>query len=241
MKGVLLVGGHGTRLAPLTKATNKHLLPVYDRPVVYYAIERMVEAGIDHIMIISAPRHIDDFVSILGSGQHWVSKKTGKQIQIIYGIQDEPTGIAQALWIAKEYVGNDSCMLYLGDNIIEDDISEHVENFAGGSTVFIKEVPDPERFGVATLTPDGHITGIEEKPKNPASKFAVIGVYLYDNTVFEKMIGIPPSARGEYEISDVNKVYCEEGTLRGVPLKEPWFDIGTFDSLLEAGVYMKEK
>ena len=192
MKGVLLVGGYGTRLAPLTKVTNKHLLPIYNRPVVYYAIDKMVEAGIDRIMIVTAPGHVDDFVNSIGSGPRWLSKKTGKQIQIVYGIQEEPTGIADGLWIAKDYVGTDNCMLCLGDNIIEDDLTSHVENFKGGATVFLKEVPDPERFGIATLNDKGHITGIEEKPEKPKSNNAVVGIYLYDNSVFEKMVGLEP-------------------------------------------------
>jgi len=138
---VILAGGTGSRLMPLTKITNKHLLPVYDRPVVYYAIDKMVAAGIDRIMIVTAPGHVDDFVNILGSGPRWISKTTGKQIQIVYGIQDEPTGIADGLWIAKDYVGTDNCMLFLGDNIIEDDLAPHVQNFKSGATVFLKEVP----------------------------------------------------------------------------------------------------
>jgi len=241
-KGVLLAGGFGTRLHPMTKVTNKHLLPVYDRPVIYYAIDKMVSAGIDRIMIVTNPGHIDDFVNIIGSGGSWKSKKTPeKQIQIVYAIQSEPRGIAEALHIARDYVGKDSCMLYLGDNIIQDDLAPYVENFKGGATVFLKEVHDPERFGVAELNADGRIVGIEEKPEQPKSNLAITGVYLYDNTVFDKMIGIPPSARGEYEISDINQVYCNEGTLNGVLLEKPWFDIGTFDSLLQAGVFMQQK
>ena len=136
-KGVLLAGGFGTRLHPMTKVTNKHLLPVYDRPVIYYAIDKMVSAGIDRIMIVTNPGHIDDFVNIIGSGPHWVSKHTGKRIQIVYGIQEEPTGIADGLWIARDYIGDDDCMLYLGDNIIQDDLAPYVENFKGGITTII--------------------------------------------------------------------------------------------------------
>ncbi len=235
-KGVLLAGGFGTRLHPMTKVTNKHLLPVYDRPVIYYAIDKMVGAGIDHIMIVTNPGHIDDFVNIIGSGPRWVSKHTGRQIQVVYGIQEKPTGIADGLWIAKEYIGDEDCMLYLGDNIIQDDLAPYVENFKGGATVFLKEVPDPERFGVAEI--DGkNVLSLEE----PKSNLAVIGVYLYDNSVFKKMIGLSPSDRGEYEITTVNSVYCSEGTLTGVKLEKQWFDIGTFDSLLKAGLHMKEK
>jgi glucose-1-phosphate thymidylyltransferase len=239
-KGVLLAGGFGTRLHPLTKVTNKHLLPVYNRPVIYYAIDKMVGAGIDRIMIVTNPGHVDDFVNIIGSGPRWVSPHTGKQIQIVYGIQEAPTGIADGLWIAKEYVGSDDCMLYLGDNIIQDDLRPYVENFKGGATVFLKEVHDPERFGVAEINSENKIVGIEEKPEQPKSNLAVIGVYLYENAVFQKMVGLQPSDRGEYEITTVNQLFCTEGTLRGVRLEKPWFDIGTFDSLLKASQHMKE-
>jgi len=241
MKGVLLAGGSGTRLHPMTKVTNKHLMPIYNRPVLYYAIDKMVEAGIDRIMIVTSPGHVDDFVNILGSGPRWISKQNGKQIQIVYGIQEKPTGIADGLWIAREYVGDDDCLLYLGDNIIEDDLSEHVKNFTGGATVFLKEVPDPERFGVAELDTTGKIIGIAEKPTQPKSNKAVIGLYMYENSVFEKMVGLEPSDRGEFEITTVNEVFCQEGKLHGVELEKEWFDIGTFDSMLEASQYMKTK
>jgi glucose-1-phosphate thymidylyltransferase len=240
-KGVLLAGGFGTRLHPMTKVTNKHLLPVYDRPVIYYAIDKMVGAGIDRIMIVTNPGHVDDFVNIIGSGPRWVSLHNGKQIQIVYGIQENPSGIADGLWIAKEYVGQDDCMLYLGDNILQDDLRPHVEAFEGGATVFLKEVHDPHRFGIAELGPNGTIVGIEEKPENPESNLAVVGVYLYENAVFQKMVGLLPSARGEYEITSVNQVFCKENRLTGVRLTEPWFDIGTFDSFLSASNHMKEK
>lgn len=239
-KGIVLAGGFGTRLHPMTKVTNKHLLPVYDRPVIYYAIDKMVSAGIDKIMVVTNPGHVDDFVNILGSGPRWISIHTGKRIQIVYGIQEEPTGIADGLWIAREYVGNDDCMLYLGDNIIQDDLRPHVESFTGGATVFLKEVEDPQRFGIAELNADGHIIGVEEKPENPKSNLAVVGVYLYENAVFQKMVGLQPSDRGEYEITSVNSLYCKDGRLRGVKLEKPWFDIGTFDSLLKAGQHMKD-
>jgi len=240
MKGVLLAGGFGSRLHPMTKVTNKHLMPVYDRPVIYFAIDKMVSAGIDRIMIVTNPGHVDDFVNIIGSGPRWVSTRTGKQIQIVYGIQEKPTGIADGLWIAKEYIGSDDCLLYLGDNIIQDDIEPYVRNFKGGATVFLKEVEDPERFGVAELASDGRIIDIEEKPTKPKSNLAVVGVYIYENAVFKKMTGLQPSDRGEYEITEVNKIFCEEGSLQGIKLEKPWFDIGTFDSLLKAGQHIKE-
>ena len=241
MKGVILAGGYGIRLHPVTLVTNKHLLPVYDKPVIYYAIEKLVSAGIEHIMIVTPLECQNHFVRLLGSGQNFISPKTGKRIQIVYGIQDKPSGVADGLHIAKEYVGNDCCILYLGDNLIEDDLSEHIENFKSGALVFLKEVKDPERFGIATIDKNNSIIEIEEKPKNPKSNLAVTGIYLYDNTVFQKMIGQPKSKRGEYEITYINNKYIEEGGLRAVNLEKNWFDIGTMDSLLEAGKFMQNK
>lgn len=239
MKGVILAGGAGTRLRPLTLVTNKHLLPVYNKPVIYYAIEKLVEAGIDRIMVVTSPGQVEDFVNLLGSGQNFISKKTGKQIQIVYGIQNRPSGIAEGLYIAKDYVGNDSCVLYLGDNIFEDNLSEHVANFKKGALVFLKEVDDPKRFGVATVDEKGRVLEIVEKPAAPRSNLAVVSVYLYDNTVFDKMVGQPPSERGEYEITDINNKYIAEGDLRAVELERAWFDIGSVDTLLEANNFMK--
>ena len=241
MKGVILAGGDATRLRPLTLVTNKHLLPVYNKPLIYYGIERLVEAGIDRIMVVTSPRHVDNFVGLLGSGQNFISKKTGKQIQIVYGIQNGPSGIADGLYIAKDYVGIDPCVLYLGDNIFEDSIAKSVASFKAGATVFLKEVKDPERFGVAEVDGRGKVLGIEEKPKKPKSNFAVTGVYLYDNTVFKKMIGQPISERGEYEITYVNNAYIQEGALQSVRLAKEWFDAGTTESLLEAGNFMRKK
>lgn len=242
MKGIILAGGEGTRLLPCTRVTNKHLLPVYNKPVIYYAIEKLVEADIDKIMIITSPWHINDFVDLLGSGQMFTSKKSGKQIQIVYGIQNKPSGIADGLWIAKDYIGNDNCVLYLGDNIFEDDISEYIKNFEGeGAVVFLKVVQDPKRFGIATLDENNNVLEIKEKPENPRSNFAVTGCYIYDKTVFERIIGQPKSERGEYEITYVNNLYVQAGKLKAVLLKKEWFDAGTFDSLLEVSNFMAEK
>ena len=236
-----MAGGRGTRLDPLTRVTNKHLLPVYNKPVIYYAVEKLVSAGIDRIMIVTSPHHLDDFVQLLGSGENFRSKNTGKQIQIVYGIQKDPNGIAYGLYIARDYVGEDNCILYLGDNIIEDDLSSYVKNFKKGATVFLKKVPDPSRFGIATVASNGSVLKITEKPKMPKSDLAVIGVYMYDNSVFKKMIGQPSSPRGEKEITYINNKYIKEGSLKAVELKERWFDIGTIDSLLSASVYMGQK
>lgn len=241
MKGVILAGGEGTRLRPLTLVTNKHLLPVYNKPVIYYAIEKLVEAGVDRIMIVTSPKQVEDFVNLLGSGQNFVSKNTGGQIQIVYGIQNRPSGIAEGLYIAKDYVGDDDCVLYLGDNIFEDDIGPHIEHFKGGATVFLKEVKDPTHFGVATVDGEGQVLEIVEKPTNPTSHLAVTGLYIYDKTVFDKMVDQPQSDRGEYEITFINNKYIEEGTLRSVTLKREWFDIGSVEALYEANTYMRNK
>ncbi len=241
MKGIILAGGQATRLRPLTLVTNKHLLPVYNRPVIYYAIEKMIDAGIDRIMIVTSPEHIEDFVSLLGSGQNFPRPSRGSQIQIVYAIQNEPSGIAHGLYIAKDYIGNDNCMLYLGDNIIDEDISNYVKNFRDGAFVFLKQVKDPERFGVAELDQDGKVIDIIEKPADPKSNYAVVGIYMYDNTAFQKMVGQPKSARGEYEITYLNNKYIKEGSMRAAVIKGPWFDVGTFQSLNDASNYMKEK
>jgi len=242
MKGVILAGGRATRLHPLTTVTNKHLLPLYNEPVIYHPIRKLVAAGIEKIMIVSSPRQIEHFVNLLGSGEGFHPRgKPDKQIQIVYAIQNEPRGIAQGLWLAKDYVGSDNVVLCLGDNIIEDDITNAVEGFTDGATVFLKEVADPMRFGIAVLDEAGHVVEILEKPSHDAGTLAVVGAYVYDNTVFEKLVGQPLSERGEYEITYINNLYAKEKRLRAVHLKEPWFDVGTFDSLLEASHYMREK
>lgn len=240
MKAVILAGGNGTRLHPLTHATNKHLLPLYDKPVIYYAIENLIKAGIYKIMIVTGAHHVEDFVKLLGSGQNF-KRPDGRQIQITYGIQNEPNGIAFGLYIAKDYIGDDDCVLYLGDNIIEDDITSHIAGFKGGARIFLKEVEDPERFGIATVEKGNKVVAIEEKPAKPKSNLAVIGLYVFDNSVFDKMRDQQASARGEYEITYLNNKYIEEGKLESITLTKEWFDIGTIDSLLEASNFMHKK
>ncbi|MES2213785.1 MAG: sugar phosphate nucleotidyltransferase [Patescibacteria group bacterium] len=241
MKGVILAGGKGTRLYPLTRVTNKHLLPIYDKPVIYYGIEKLVSAGVDHIMIVCPPDYLDSYVRLLGSGENFISKGTGKQVQIVYGIQNQASGIAYGLYIAKDYVGYDNCILYLGDNLLEDDISEHVRNFSHGATVFLKKVKNPDQFGIAVVDDNNVVKEIVEKPKKNIGDLAVVGVYIYDNSVFEKMVGQEASKRGEKEITDINNAYIQEGTLRAVTLKKSWFDIGSIDALVEASVYYQKK
>lgn len=241
-KAVVLAGGQATRLFPVTLATNKHLLPLYNKPVIYYAIENLVAAGIDRIMVVTGPDHMDDFAHVLGSGEHWKPKYgTGNQIQITYGIQNKPIGIAEGLYIAKDYIEGEPCALYLGDNYLEDDLESHISAFKGGAQIFLKQVPDPQRFGIAELDADGKVVGIEEKPETPKSDLAVVGLYLYDETVFKKMDGMQPSARGEYEITYVNNQYLKEGTLTASRLEKAWYDIGTFDSLLAASTHVQKK
>ncbi|MDP2593172.1 MAG: sugar phosphate nucleotidyltransferase [bacterium] len=241
MKAVIMAGGNGTRLYPLTAITNKHLLPLYNRPVIFHIIDKIVSAGIDRIMIVANPHSLNHFVQLLGSGKDFVSQKTGTQIQIIYGIQNAATGIAYGLHIARDYIGTDNLVFFLGDNIVEDDLLTHVENFKGGAKVFLKKVKDPRAFGVAEVDKHSRVICIEEKPDKPKSSLAVTGVYIYDNTVFQKLDGQKLSKRGELEITDLNNKYAQEGTLEAVMLKKPWFDIGTFDALLEASKYMKKK
>jgi glucose-1-phosphate thymidylyltransferase len=241
MKGVILAGGNGTRLSPLTAVTNKHLLPLYDKPVIFYPLEQLVASGIDRVMIVTSPHHMDDFVSLLGSGQNFISKKTGKQIQIVYGIQNKPGGIAEGLCIAADYIGDEDCILHLGDNIIEEDLTPYIKNFKKGAKIFLKEVNDPHRFGIATIDAKMNVVGVTEKPKKPKSDLAVVGVYLFDNTVFKKMKDQPFSERGEREITYVINKYIKEGSVSATVLKKPWFDVGTFDSMLEASIYMKNK
>lgn len=242
MKAVILAGGSGTRLHPLTLVTNKHLLPVFDKPVIYYAIEKLVDAGITKIMVVTSPHHIDSFVKLLGSGQNFVPKSgAAKQIQIVYGIQNEPNGIAYGLFIAEDYIGDDNCVLFLGDNIFLDDITPAIRSFKKGAAVFLKKVPDPKRFGIAEVNSKGKIVGLEEKPLKPKSNLAVTGLYIYDNSVFDKIRKVSPSARGEHEITSVNALYLEEGALRPHMLQKEWFDIGNIDALHKASLFMKKR
>lgn len=241
MKGIIAAGGKGTRLEPLTSATNKHLLSVYDKPVIYYAISTLVRAGIDEILIITNPHHINDYVKLLGSGKDFISINTGHQIQIMYAIQNEPLGIGHNLAMARSFIGTDSCIFHLGDNIFLDNIRPHVDSFTGGAKVFLKEVSDPERFGVAELGPEGNVLWIEEKPKEPKSNYAVTGLYIYDNSIVQKTIGQHKSDRGEYEITSLNNLYAKEGSLQAAFLEKEWFDTGTFDSLLDAALFMRNQ
>ncbi len=230
MKGVVLAGGTGSRLHPLTKVTNKHLLPVYDKPMIYYPIETLVRAGMHEILLVTGGKNAGEFLRLLGNGRDFGLK------HLNYTYQEGEGGIAQALALAEYFADAEPICVVLGDNLIEYNISRAVENFkkqAKGAKIILKEVPDAQRFGVAEIRGD-HVIRIEEKPKVPKSHYAVIGIYFYDKTLFDKIRRLKPSARGELEITDVNNFYIEEGTLTYEILEGWWTDAGTFESLLRA-------
>ncbi len=230
MKGVVLAGGTGSRLFPLTKITNKHLLPIFDKPMIYYPIQTLVDAGIKEILVVTGGRNSGDFLRLLANGREFGLK------HLDYTYQEGEGGIADALGLAEHFADGEKICVILGDNIIEGTIRAAVEDFkkqASGAKILLKEVTDAERFGVAELR-DGRIIGIEEKPKKPKSKYAVTGFYMYDGSVFEKVRKLVPSRRGELEITDVNNAYIQEGTMTYAYLEGWWTDAGTFDSLLRA-------
>jgi glucose-1-phosphate thymidylyltransferase len=230
MKGVILAGGLGTRLYPLTKVTNKHLLPVYDKPMIYYPIQTLINAGIDDILIVTGGNNAGDFLRLLGNGKEFGLK------HINYTYQEGEGGIAEALRLAEFFASGEKICVVLGDNLIEKNIRKAVENFRRqkeGAKILLKEVPDPQRFGVPELKGD-RIVRIEEKPKSPKSHYAVIGIYLFDQEVFNFIKTLKPSDRGELEITDVNNQYIEKGLMTWDILEGWWTDAGTFESLLRA-------
>jgi len=230
MKGIILAGGLGTRLHPLTRVTNKHLLPIYDQPMIHYPIRMLVEAGIDDIMIVTGGDHAGAFLQVLGNGEVFGLKN------IAYAYQKGHGGIAEALGLAEHFASGDSIVVVLGDNILEESIAPYIDAFRKqprGARLLLKAVSDPERFGVAEVA-DGRITGIIEKPKKPASNLAVTGVYMYDQAVFDIIKTLKPSGRGELEITDVNNCYLKQSVLSYDILKGWWTDAGTFESLYHA-------
>ncbi len=236
MKGVILAGGLGSRLYPLTKVTNKHLLPVHDKPMIYYPIQTLINAGIDDILIVTGGNNAGDFLKLLGNGKEFGLK------HINYTYQEGEGGIAEALRLAEFFASGDKICVVLGDNIIEKNIRRAVKTFEReerGAKILVKEVPDPHRFGVAEMKGD-RIVGIEEKPKNPKCKFAVIGVYLYDCEVFDIIKTLKPSGQGELEITDVNNCYIEKRLMRWDVLEGWWTDAGTFESLLRANLMVSQ-
>lgn len=231
MKGIILAGGTGSRMMPLTKVTNKHLLPVYNKPMIYYPLHTLIDAGIKDILIISGKGHAGDFLELLGSGKEF-------GVKLSYAIQEEAGGIAQALGLAEDFADNESVCVILGDNIFEDKIK--INDFKTGSMIFLKQVPDPHRFGVAELK-GNKVIGVEEKPRTPKSNYAVTGLYVYDEQVFDIIKTLKPSGRGELEITDVNNAYLKKGKMKAFMLKGFWTDAGTFESLFRANDLIRQK
>ncbi len=232
MKGVVLAGGLGSRLYPLTKVTNKHLLPVYTEPMIYYPIKTLVNAGINEILIVTGGNNAGDFLKLLGNGCDFGLK------HLNYTYQEGEGGIAAALSLAEYFADNEKIVVVLGDNIIENNIrgaAEAFETQKEGAKIMLKEVPDPQRFGVPTFNGDGKIIRIDEKPSAPSSRYAVIGIYMYDPRVFEFIKSLKPSERGELEITDVNNFYINDGKITWDLLEGWWTDAGTFESLQYAG------
>lgn len=234
MKGIILSGGRATRLRPCTKVTSKQLLPVYNRPMIYYPLNTLIKAGIKEILIIVAPESAGDYLNLLGSGKQFGVKLT-------YEVQDEPRGLAEAFIIGENFIDEANVTLILGDNIFEDDLSAEIQSFTLGAKIFGKEVPDPERFGVAEIDPLGRVISIEEKPKIPKSNIAIVGLYIYDHRVIDVAKHVSPSDRGELEITDLHNWYLKQNELTLARIKGEYVDAGTFDSLLRAQNLAKEK
>ena len=237
MKGVVLAGGLGSRLYPLTKITNKHLLPVFDKPMIYYPIQCLVNAGITEIMVVTGGNYAGHFLQLLRNGSDFGLRRLG------YAYQEGEGGIADALKLAEEFADGDSICVVLGDNIIEGNIKKAADDFAaqgGGAKIMLKEVHDPHRFGVATVAADGKVEKIVEKPKDPETNLAVIGIYMYDADVFNICRELKPSDRGELEITDVNNEYVRRGNLTCEVLDGWWTDAGTFESLYRSSTLVRE-
>ena len=234
MKGIILAGGSGTRLYPCTKVTSKQLLPVYNKPMIYYPLETLLKAGIEEFLIIVAPEHAGDFVNLLGSGKDFGAR-------FFYEVQDKPEGLAQAFLIGEGFIEDDPVTMILGDNFFEDDVTEAITSFESGARIFAKQVEDAERFGVVEVASDGKAVSIEEKPQQPKSDLAVTGLYIYDSTVVEKAHALQPSERGEYEITDINRMYLEKAQLDVSVIDGKWIDTGTFESMFEATQFVRDR
>lgn len=233
MKGVLICGGTGSRLRPLTEVTNKSLLPVYDKPLIAYPLQKLIDAGIREVLIVSGNENMDQMAGFLGSGSRF-------GCSFSYRVQDEPKGIAQALGMAEDFANGESVCAFLGDNIFFDNLALSIRKFEKGAHLFLKEVKDPERFGVVEIHGE-KIISIEEKPSQPKSNLIQTGCYLFDNRCFEIIRNLKPSIRGEYEISDVSKWYIEHGEAEATILQDEWIDAGTFESLFKAAGSVRER
>jgi glucose-1-phosphate thymidylyltransferase len=234
MKGIVLAGGRATRLRPLTAITSKQLLPVYNKPMIFYPIETLIKAGIKDILIIIAPDYSGHFLNLLGDG-----KEFGAHFS--YAVQKEPKGLADAFIIGADFIGNDNVTMILGDNIFDQDFSSEIKNFKSGGMVFAKQVSDPQRFGVVEFDQNMKAISIEEKPTAPKSNYAVVGLYTYDNQVVDIAKNLKPSDRGEIEITDINRTYLEKNQLQVNIFDTLWEDAGTFDSLLHVSNIMAQK
>lgn len=234
MKGIVLAGGTGSRLQPMTLVTNKHLLPVYDKPMCYHVLGYVYEAGITDVMLVVGKESCGDFMKLLGSG-----KELG--VDLTFKIQEEADGIAGALRLCRDFAANDPVVVVLGDNLLENGLKPLVAEYDGGAMIFVKDVPDPHRFGVATLNDQGKVTDIIEKPKHPTTNLAVVGVYIYDNQVFKIIDTLSPSGRGEFEITDVNRAYLKMEQLRCGKVLGWWQDMGTPEGLYRATTLIYEK
>ncbi|CAN5129841.1 sugar phosphate nucleotidyltransferase [soil metagenome] len=234
MKGIILAGGKATRLRPLTKITSKQLLPIYNKPMIFYPIETLVNAGIKDILIIIAPEYAGHFLNLLGSGKDFGAKFS-------FEIQDEARGLSDAFIVGENFLGGDDVTMILGDNIFDHNFSEDIQNFKGGGHVFGKEVPDPQRYGVIEFDENKNVLSIVEKPAEPKSNIAMVGMYILDNRASEFAKKVKPSARGEIEIPDLINMYREMGELKVSVIEGMWEDAGTFDSLLRANNLMAEK
>lgn len=234
MKGIILSGGAGSRLYPCTKITSKQLLPVYNRPMIFYPLNTLIKAGIKEILIIVAPERAGDYLNLLGSGVEF-------GVRFTYEIQDKPLGLPEAFIIGEQFIGNDNVAMILGDNIFEDDFSNEIETFISGAKIFAKKVKDPERFGVVKFDKNMNAELIIEKPKEKISDYAITGLYLYDSSVVGIAKKLRPSSRGELEIVDIHNSFLKNGELKVVEVKNEWIDCGTFESLLQAQALAKEK
>ena len=234
MKGIILAGGKATRLRPLTKITSKQLLPVYNRPMIYYPIQTLAKAGIKDILIIVAPEYSGQFLNLLGYGSEM-------GVNLSYEVQDSPSGLPEAFIIGENFIGKDNVTLILGDNIFDHNFAQSVDSFKSGARIFAKEVPDPERSGVVEFDKNHKVISIVEKPEHPKSNYAVVGFYIYDNRVIEYAKSLKPSARNELEIVDLHNKYLSKGELDVNIIEGMWEDAGTFDSLLRVNNLIAEK